>query len=56
MVRFCPECGTPNNNSEEQIRTDEAYPDVFFKDLIMYCNNCNFTINSVLTKRIPNNK
>lgn len=54
MTRSCPECGTQNENSEESIRTDEAYPDVYFKDLIMYCNNCGWTTSCVLTKKIPN--
>lgn len=54
MAKYCPECGYENFKSEEQVRSDEAYPDVYFKDLIMYCNNCKFTTSAVLTKPIPN--
>jgi len=50
-MRFCPECGVESDNSEEQIREDDAYPDVLFKDLLMYCKNCTITSNCVLTKK-----
>jgi predicted RNA-binding Zn-ribbon protein involved in translation (DUF1610 family) len=54
MTRYCPECGNKAETSEEQTRSDEAYPDVLFKDLVMYCQKCGFTTSSVLTKLIPN--
>tara|TARA_R100000963_G_C4637105_1_gene101041 strand:- start:1453 stop:1608 length:156 start_codon:yes stop_codon:yes gene_type:complete len=50
-LNYCPSCGSPNEKSESSERTDEAYPDVYFLDVVILCSNCNLGWNCIGTKK-----
>jgi len=52
MIKYCPDCGEKSDNCNEQDRVDNAYTNVFFKDVVILCGKCGLGWSCVGTKEL----